>query len=567
MWNVGDNMTNDLKIIKKHYGERMSQLCRELFPTLLETEGLLSALLLDHFEPTHSLYDDIIKEEKQKEFQSFLYSFIEDKEEAQEEVQVKKTPEELLDEAGYTLYRCNSEEEIKNFRKYYIKEEELCTFNGGRLNNWYVFFAVKKNVEDIKRENFSHPERQDEYGTSVISIQFKKDNSHTLSIKNRYNHKVENPDSTFSNNLDNIIPGLTESFAKYYGLKQSFDDTGFELKGYVEATDGKFYQYNQEINNIYYCPNNIVIDNFEVRRYEKERYILFEHFILDLKEKTISSYDKTIRDSFLKTIKKINKIEIKKDRDYKNIVLFEEDGTVVELTINQKNQLIQLQNNDITQIDDRFLYYNRELKKLILPNVIVVGKDFLYSNIALEQLELSKVTSIGTHFLHYNENLETLSVPKLTKIENYFLYHNKVLKEIDIRNVNAIGSCFLYSNETLKELILPNVVSVGPYFLYFNVQLNKIELPKATVIGSYFLCFNQELQKVELPNVIEIGYRSFFFNTSLKEVILPKVLIIGDEILKFNENLEAVEVPTEINSGLIMLDSSMCSKSKQKVKE
>ena len=29
-------MNEDLKIIKKHYGEKMMHLCRELFPTLLQ---------------------------------------------------------------------------------------------------------------------------------------------------------------------------------------------------------------------------------------------------------------------------------------------------------------------------------------------------------------------------------------------------------------------------------------------------------------------------------------------------------------------------------------------------
>lgn len=88
------------------------------------------------------------------------------------------------------------------------------------MDKCHVFFAIKTNVDSIQRKHFLNPERQDEYGTSVISIQFTKDESCTLSIKNRYNHRVINCDATFSNNLDNIIPGLTRSFEKYYGLKQ-----------------------------------------------------------------------------------------------------------------------------------------------------------------------------------------------------------------------------------------------------------------------------------------------------------------------------------------------------------
>ena len=157
------------------------------------------------------------------------------------------------------------------------------------------FFAVKTNVDEIKRENFPNPERQDEYGTSVISIQFTKDENCTLSIKNRYNHTVPNPDATFSNNLDNIIFGLTYNFEKYYGFKQKYIND-FELKGYVRANDGKYYKYNYEINNIYYCPNNIIIDNFEVKRLPKEKYLLFDYFILDLQNKRLQLYDDSIKD-------------------------------------------------------------------------------------------------------------------------------------------------------------------------------------------------------------------------------------------------------------------------------
>ena len=74
-----------------------------------------------------------------------------------------------------------------------------------KLNTDYVFFAIKDNCDMLRRENFKNPDRQDEYGVSVISIQFSRGSINHLSIKNRYNHTVDNPDCTFNNNLDNII--------------------------------------------------------------------------------------------------------------------------------------------------------------------------------------------------------------------------------------------------------------------------------------------------------------------------------------------------------------------------
>ena len=36
-------------------------LCRNMFPTILEEKGLLPKLLLEHFEPSHDLYNDLEK--------------------------------------------------------------------------------------------------------------------------------------------------------------------------------------------------------------------------------------------------------------------------------------------------------------------------------------------------------------------------------------------------------------------------------------------------------------------------------------------------------------------------
>ena len=237
-------MGQDLKIIKKKYGEKMAHLCRAFFPTLLESEGLLLTLMLNNFEPSHDLYDDIINQKKEDEFKNYIYSLVDV--ENNNEIKVDKNPKELLDDAGYDLYECKSEKDIQSFKKYYAPGEALCTFDGGRLDRCYVFFAVKKNVDNIKRENFPNPKRQDEYGTSVISIQFDRSDAHTLSIKNRYNHTVNNPDNTFGSNLDNIIEGLTEGFGKFYGLVQQHPNGKLELEGYVRANDGKYYKYNQE---------------------------------------------------------------------------------------------------------------------------------------------------------------------------------------------------------------------------------------------------------------------------------------------------------------------------------
>ena len=247
-------MADDLKIIKNKFGENMSNLCKELFPTILENPGLLSNIMLSHFYPNHFLFNDILANNLLNDFKDYIYSFIISKDEIN--INEKRTPFEILKEKGYTLYECHTESDIQKFKKYFNKREELCTFRDNRLEKCYVFFAIKDNALELNRNDFINPQRQDEYGTSVISIQFTKDDSQTLSIKNRYNHSVTNPDSTFSNNLDNIAIGLTSAFYNTYGLKQNIISNNFEIDNYVYANDEKYYKYNYEINNVYYCPNN-----------------------------------------------------------------------------------------------------------------------------------------------------------------------------------------------------------------------------------------------------------------------------------------------------------------------
>ena len=477
-------MNKDLKIIKKKYGEEMMHLCRELFPTLLEQEGLLPKLLHDNFKESRSLVKDIIDNNLEEEFKNYIYSMV-DVENNYEEV-VSKRPEELLKEAGYKLYECHSEEEIQSFKKYYAPREALCTFRGGRLNRCFVFFAIKENVDEIKRENFPKPQRQDEYGTSVISIQFTRDNSHTLSIKNRYNHTVNNPDSTFGNNLDNIIPGLTKSFDKYYGLHQSHLQNTFEIPGYVRASDGKYYKYNYEINNIYYCENNVIIDNFEVKEYPHEQYIVLDYFILDLKNKQIQTYwnDVELEDSFPNTIRTIKDIKIENDKDNKNILIKTDDREEVDviITLDKNNKIIALKNDKVENIGNSFLSYNKSLTDIELPNVTNIGNGFLSWNKSLTHIELQNVTNIGDDFLGWNNSLT----------------------HIELSNVTSIGDSFLSENEILTSIELPNVTSIGKYFLLKNNTLTSIELPSAEIIGDFFCDKCKNIETVNIPLIPEL---------------------------------------------------------------
>lgn len=564
-------MNYDLKIIKDNYGERFMHLCRELFPTLLEAEGLLSTLILKKFNPSKFLYEDLIENELVYDFKNYIYSLVDA--EKKEIIGTHKTPRKLLSEAGYNFYECKTEEEIQSFKKYYESDEELCTFNGGRLDRCYVFWAVKKGVEDIKRKNYKHPSRDDEYGTSVMSIQFTKGNVNTLSIKNRYNHTVNNPDATLSNNLENIIPGLTESFEKEYNLHINQTETNnFEIPGYVRASDGKYYKYNYEIKNIYYCPDNIIIDNFEVKKYPKERYIILDYFILDLKEKTLEIYDKSIRDDFTSDFQNIIKISVTKSKDNENkqIEIIPEIGEKVIIEIDKNNKLIGYKNNNIRIIYDFFLYYNSSLKQLELQNVECIGDQFLFYNKDLEVLNLPKVKKIDNYFLRWNNVLQQISAPNLLEVGRCFMYENSELQSIDFPSLKVVGGYFIYTNRDISSAKFPELIEVDIDFMFSNLNLTCADFPKLREVASGFLDSNEKIKEINFPELMFIGVDFLCHNQALTKIELPKAKKIGGNFMFRSKNIESVFIPfvEEIGSSFLRENEKLkriCLKKVKKV--
>jgi len=543
-------MNYDLINIKKKYGEDMMHFCRTSFNIILEKEEVLLELISSNFAPTKSLYQDLVRYHLQEEFKKYIlykYSICGKGIKKTKKDDVLKTPKELLQEAGYDLYKCETESDIQSFKKYYAPGEALCTFNGGRLDRCHVFFAVKKNVDEIRRENFKNPERQDEYGTSVISIQFSRGSINTISIKNRYNHTVANPDATFSNNLDNIIPGLTESFKKEYKLNFKNPKLWFEIPGYVEANDGKYYKYNYEINNIYYCLNNIIIDNFNVLDdyQDKGKYIVTDYFIIDLVNKHIKLYDSAIKDSFVDSIKNIKKIEIKKVKESKNKIIsfILENDENVELEIDNFNRIISYNNNDVKKIASDFLMYNNSIKNISLQNVLEIGDKFLYNNTTLSKIEMPQVISIGNSFLSNNILLQKIETPNLEKVGNSFLWSNECLKYITIDNLKYVGYSFLSKNNTFKKFVAPKLEYIDRGFLYANKSLLYVSIPSAIKIGDGFLFENENLIKIEAPNLKEVGSNFLSSNQALEYIEIPNLEICGNKFMYNNNSLFVAKFP------------------------
>ncbi|MBP3630313.1 MAG: leucine-rich repeat protein, partial [Clostridia bacterium] len=436
---------------------------------------------------------------------------------SESETQQIPTPEELFDKAGYVLTKCETDEDVKSFMHYYQPAERLCTFHDpDRINTNTIFWAVKKNVDEIRREDFKNPMRQDEYGTSVISLQFTKGETSLLSIKNRYNHTVLNPDNTFSNDLENIYPGLTKSFEEHYGIHQVENAGRFEIPNYVLANDGRRYRYNNEIDNVYYCPNNIIIRNGEVEYYDSRRYDIVDYFIIDKQEKTlIQAPNMKIQDSFADAHKDIEKIEIEKIKDTdgeKRITITMKGNAKAVVTINKYNRIISYINNSLTTCGDNFLNGNATIREIVMTSLISSGNNCFSKHPNLTSIKLPNLTTCGYSCFNNYTKLPSLSLPKLS----------------------SCGSDCFFAYIEVSSLDLPNLSSCGNACFYAFNKLTSIDLSKLATCGDY--CFNYDIR-----NIPDINYWSSYVTTSLN---LPNLSSCGDACFCKFKRLSTLNLPS-----------------------
>lgn len=205
-----------------------------------------------------------------------------------EEQGVHQDPINLLNQAGYDAYIADTLEKQNAIKKYYAAGEELCTFRDpNRFKNYYIINAVRKDVDKIKRKDFRNPQREDEYGTSVISIQVLKSGGF-ISIKNRYNHTVQNPDNTLNSCPDNIIMGLSDAIKHHFGV--DFSSSKVVLPNNYALIKNQIIKYNTELENMYFGADFYVKDGQIIELDKGSQLMLGNGYVYDGKSKMILDY-------------------------------------------------------------------------------------------------------------------------------------------------------------------------------------------------------------------------------------------------------------------------------------
>lgn len=461
----------------------------------------------------------------------FLRSMID--EEKNEKVVETLNPFQLLKKAGYNAFLANSLKKQNSIEKYFAKGEHLCTFEDPhRFENYYIVHCIKKGAEELKRCDFSGKEqREDEYATSVISIQILKKGGF-ISIKNRYNHKVSNPDNTFNSNPDHIIAGLSQALKNYFKVdfhvqKSSVPD------GYTYQNNW-LYKYYLECNNIYFGENSYLKDG-KIHHVNRDYQFLVSSFLFDLKEKKVT--DLIGENSYVDVINaemKGKKLQRKKEEKGFSLYLDGEKFLTVVPDFYKGNVINYITLFNTTVLPDSYL---RRSNGLRTDSFLSEVRTFNAPNLKI----------IGNNCFHYS-NMVYLNAPLVEEMYTACFFDCRNLKELILPNLKKMGpSCFI--NLGVEKIYLPQLEVLTAESLQYVPNVKVLVFPNLKRICKEALCANSKLERLVIPHVEKIEKWAICANSSLKRLYLPQVRVISASIYH-NKNLKLVYAPkvTEIGN-------------------
>ncbi len=458
-------------------------------------------------------------------------------------LEVEGTPFELLKQAGYDAFYADTLEKQNSIKHYFDEWEALCTFRDGvRFKNYHIIHCIKEGADKLKRSDFKGREdRQDEYGTSVISIQIATSGGF-ISIKNRYNHQVLDCDNTFDSNPDNIIKGLSASLEKHFKLQLQAPKVQ-PPRGYTYQR-GCIYRYNYERDNVYIGDGFYVKDG-NISKIYKDYQFLIGSYLFDLKEKTVKSlgYENDPHAQIMNEEMAGKKIQ-------KRVV----DGSIHlyldgELFFKTKKKF------DIDYIDEITLSKAREL-----PDGDVCGK--LFENVSV--IRAPEVRKIGSNCLcnvdffdlpkleetgnrcfsyWYMDGMDKIYLPHLRKIGNKCFARIAPVSKIILPELREAGDETFIDISSCSTLLLPKLERIGSKSITANANLTKIVAPCLKSMGSYCIAGNDMLESLCLFQLEDMGANCFSRNKNLRTVVLPHLQRADKESFCGNKAYCCIKAP------------------------
>lgn len=490
----------------------------------------------------------------------------------------------LLKSVGYNAFYADSLEKQNSIQYLYAKGEELCTFNDRkRFENYHIIHCVKEGAFLLNREDFKEPKREDEYGTSVLSIQILKTGGY-ISIKNRYNHSVDACDNTFSSNPDNIVYGLSFALKKY--LNVDFASSKVNIPTGYSYQNGQIFKFDLEKNNAYFG-SDFCLYNGKVYPINKDCQIFVGPYLLDMREKRFLS-DFPTKDFFssddLNTIDILNQevdgkkisIQVKGiDRyilaDEQVLVQFK-NNKVEALNIYQQKNIEMADFKDFkwissfsapyaTKVHLDASYFNF-LKKCSFPEASDVLIYTASPNLRLRRVDVPKVAMLKVLTPEFFCSLEDINTPSMAKNGFYMVAG----VTIDVNKKECLG--ISYGGSGFKELINDElkqsenlsvildgkdkkVLSDGIVILETKGSfLKKINFEKATVVPEDALSNLVHVEEILLPNAIIMQDGNICNCPRLRKVDFSNLMYMDNECFNYNDKLEELNLVSLQEMGI-----------------
>ena len=454
-----------------------------------------------------------------------------------------KSPFELLKQAGYTAFYVDTLKKQNSIKKYFSKKEELCTFSDpNRFKRYHIIHCVKEGADKLKRSDFKgHEDRQDEYGTSVISIQILKTGGF-ISIKNRYNSQVLDCDNTFDSNPDNIIKGLSASLEKHFKLQLQAPKVPSPC-GYTYQR-GCIYRYNYERDNVYIGDGFYVKDG-NISKIYKDYQFPIGSYLFDLKEKTVKSLGYE-NDPYVQIMNE----EMADKKIQKRVV----DGSIhlyldgeLFFKTKKKSDIDYFDIDCVDYIDEITLSKARELpdgdvcgklfKKVSVmraPEVRKIGSNCLCN---VDFFDLPKLEETGNHCFSYRymDGMDKIYLPHLRKIGNECFARIAPVSKIILPELREAGDETFIGISSCSTLLLPKLERIGSKSIAANANLTKIIAPCLKSMGSYCINGNDMLESLCLLQLEDMGANCFSRNKNLRKVVLPHLQRADKESFRGNK--------------------------------
>lgn len=454
------------------------------------------------------------------------------------EMAVHMDPIKLLDRAGYNAYVVHNLAEQNAIEKYFARGEELCTFHDPhRFEKYYIINAVRKDVDNIRRADFKNPKREDEYGTSVISIQVLKTGGF-ISIKNRYNHTVENPDNTLNSNPDNIIPGLADAIKHHFNV--DFASHHVDLPINYTTMNNQILKYNLEVENTYIGPDFYARDG-RVFDINKDYEIILDTIVFNTKTKEFKSIAHADGDwqmiSALSTAINGQKVKIQ-NADNGTKILIAGDTPIVTF---QNGQILSLNLPNVREIGNYFALDCQKLTSVSMPDLETMGTNCFQFN-TLEHVNMPKLREIGEMSFYKCRNLQEINLPQVQKMGSFCFTGVYQLKNVNMPQLRYVGDHMFHTAPALTVLDLPNLQRMGQNCV-MNAQLKTVNLPQLQSVDNNCFVNDCGVTELDLPNLQHMGNVVFYDAPQLRSVNAPKLQNMGAFCFRASQNVTHVYMP------------------------